>query len=145
MSSNAFHALLSGLLSDIEVEGNRLQAAYDREKSALVSGDDVDQLVACAALGSIVSKIYTKAEDFFSKIAKKIDQDLPVGDGWPIDLFRHFERNSYASDLSPDLIPKKVELALAAIPNLKRDFTAFSSEFFDVTLVPKHSGDVPRT
>ena len=120
-----------------------------------------------------MSKIYTKAEDFFSKIAKKIDQDLPVGDGWHIDLlrqmktatgdrpaflstesfdqfdqlrrFRHFERNSYASDLSPDLIPKKVELALAAIPNLKRDFTAFSSEFFDVTLVPKHSGDVPRT
>lgn len=173
MSSNAFHALLSGLLSDIEVEGNRLQAAYDRERSALVSGDDVDKLVACAALGSIVSKIYTKAEDVFSKIAKKIDLDLPSGDGWHIDLlrqmktatgdrpavlstesfeqfdqlrrFRHFERNSYASDLSPDLIPEKVELALAAIPNLQRDFAAFSSEFFDVTLVPKHSSDVPRT
>jgi hypothetical protein len=72
MSSNAFHALLSGLLSDIEVEGNRLQAAYDREKSALVSGDDVDQLVACAALGSIVSKIYTKAEDFFLRLPRRL-------------------------------------------------------------------------
>lgn len=172
MSSNAFHALLCGLLSDIEAEGNRLQAAYDRERYALVSGDDVDQLVACAALGSIVSKIYTKTEDFLSKIAKKIDQDIPTGDGWHIDLlrqmktatgvrpaflstesfdqfdqlrrFRHFERNSYATDLSPGLIPGKVELALVAIPNLKRDFTAFSSDFFDVTLVPKRSADVQK-
>lgn len=173
MSSNAFHALLNGLLSEIEAEGNRLQAVYVRERSALISGDDVDKFVACAALGSIVSKIYTKAEDVFSKIAKKIDQDLPSGEGWHIDLlrqmktangdrpavlsteafdqfdqlrrFRHFERNSYASDLSPDLIPEKVELALSAITNLQRDFTSFSAEFFGITLVPKQSGDIPRT
>jgi len=166
MSSNAFHALLTELLSDIETETKRLQAAYDHEKSALINGDDVAKLVACAALGSMVSKIYTKAEDFFSKIAKKIDEDLPSGEGWHIDLlrqmktatsdrpaflsaesfdqfdqlrrFRHFERNSYASTLAPELMPEKVELVLVAIPNLQRDFATFSSEFFGVALVPKY-------
>lgn len=172
MSSNAFQALLIELLSEIETETKLLQAAFAHEKSALVSGDEVAQLVACAALGSMVSKIYTKAEDFFSKIAKKIDQDLPSGEGWHIDLlrqmktatgdrpaflsaesfdqfdqlrrFRHFERNSYSSTLSPELIPEKVELVLAAIPNLQRDFAAFSLEFFGVALVPKYISDAPR-
>lgn len=171
MSSNAFHALLAELIREIEVESSRLQAAYNHEKSALVGSDEVAQLVACAALGSMVSKIYTKAEDVFSKIAKKIDEDLPSGDAWHVDLlrqmktatsdrraflsaesfeqfdqlrrFRHFERNSYASTLAPDLMPEKVELALAAIPNLQRDFAAFSSDFFGAASAPKHVSDVP--
>ncbi len=173
MSGNAFHALLVELLGEIEAESARLRAVYDRERAALACGDDIAQLVACSALGSMVSKVYTKVEDVFAKVAKKIDHDLPSGDGWHIDLlrqmkiatedrpallsaesfeqfdqlrrFRHFERNSYTSTLSPELIPEKVELALAAIPNLQRDFAAFSSEFFGISVAPRRPGDAHRS
>lgn len=158
MSSDVFHALLSDLMSDVENEALRLSKVFEREAADLASEDPIAQLVASSAIGSMVSKIYTKSEDIFRKIAQKIDQDVPGGDSWHLDLlrqmktvsrdrpaflmndtfaafdhlrrFRHFERNSYASDISPELIPEKVQVTLNAVELLRRDFSAFSAVYF---------------
>jgi hypothetical protein len=171
MSNNAFHAILSGLIFDIEQEVEMLMLAYDRQKINLASSDKIDKFCAASVLASIISKIYTKSEDVFYKVAQKIDSDVPSGDGWhsmllrqmKADLtdrpafishdsfvafdhlrrFRHFERNSYASVIDAEMIPEKVRITDEAISLLRRDFMEFSYVFFEIER-PKENLHQPK-
>lgn len=164
MSSNAYYAVLETILVDIESEAEKLRKVFERETLDLVSEDPISRLIASAAISSIISKIYTKVEDVFYKVAQKIDEEVPKGDSWHLDLlrqmkvetddrpallsddayaafdhlrrFRHFERNSYASEISADEMPEKVRLALGAVGLLRRDFTAFAASYFGTGNTP---------
>lgn len=160
MSNDALHAVLKDLVDDIEKEADVLREVLEKKGPDLTSDNMTDRLTASAAIGSMVSKLYTKTEDIFEKIAKYIDQERVESGGWHADLlrqmkvetddrpafiaadtfavfdelmrFRHVERNAYASELRPAELPGKVRRALEAVDLLKRDFAEFSAAYFDI-------------
>jgi len=86
MSSNALHAILAKMLLDIEAEVVELQKIFESSKMESVRGNAILENVFAVAISSYVSKIYTKAEFVFSKIAEKIDRSKPGQDGWHSEL-----------------------------------------------------------
>ncbi len=134
---------------DAVVRLTRLRAELERDLSALQArAGEVDDLLARwkheAGLGRpeiIVMAVnlhgwYTGLETALERVARFLDQSLPAGSSWQVDLveqmqldvpgvrpaalpagvrpeldelrkFRHFFRNAYVLDLDPDLVRRR--------------------------------------
>lgn len=106
--------------------------------------------------GSLLHDIYTALERIFRRIAKNIDEDLPQGENWHIELlnrmsleiqnvrihvistetreelheylrFRHIFRHTYGYDLKWEKMEKLISNLNACIDRFLVDFNSFSS------------------
>lgn len=161
LNSNVMHYIILDLIDEIKSEAIMLNQVYLSQESNLNSDNQIKRVVAQTSLASIVVKIYTKAEDIFSKIVKEFDGEKNTDNGWHASLlqqlkiktnirpaffsletfklfdmlrkFRHVERNCYASEIIASEIPEKVKITLKAVVLLERDYKLFSDVMFGQT------------
>ncbi|MFQ5869433.1 MAG: hypothetical protein ACE5JC_05985 [Candidatus Zixiibacteriota bacterium] len=127
------------VIEDIEIEIKRIEkltADYEPLlKRVKVQEPDIVEL---GSLAMLLHSFYNGLENIFTRIARKVDEELPRGEGWHRELlrqmateterrkpvvlsesacqdleeylgFRHFSRHAYAFDLDWELMKDLVE------------------------------------
>ena len=120
------------------------------------TGIEEPDAVERAALGSVLHSFYTGVEGIFLAVAKRIDEDIPVGERWHMDLldqvasstemrgevisastkrtlaqylaFRHFFRHAYAHVFQWDEMRHLVERLLSAWAEARSEIEAFITD-----------------
>ena len=59
-----------------------------KELDDILTATKEGSIARTRAVGSLLHDFYTGVEKIFSQIAIKIDQDLPAGEGWHIQLLK---------------------------------------------------------
>ncbi len=127
------------VIEDVEVEIKRIEKLTADYKPLLkrVKVQEPD-IVELGSLAMLLHSFYNGLENIFTRIARKVDEELPRGEGWHRELlrqmateterrnlvvlsesacqdleeylgFRHFSRHAYAFDLDWELMKDLVE------------------------------------
>jgi len=127
------------VIEDIEIEIKRIEKLTADYKPLLkrVKVQEPD-IVELGSLAMLLHSFYNGLENIFTRIARKVDEELPRGEGWHRELlrqmateterrklvvlsesacqdleeylgFRHFSRHAYAFDLDWELMKDLVE------------------------------------
>ena len=75
----------AALKADIDHELRNLKRLA-KELDDILAATKEGSIARTRAVGSLLHDFYTGVEKIFSQIAIKIDQDLPAGEGWHIQL-----------------------------------------------------------
>ena len=149
--SEEYQALLDrfqGEVRDLEVLVRRIKRAWECASS---SASEQDMFLDSVALG--LHGFYSGLESLFLQIARRLDHNVPQGEGWQAQLlkqmrleskmrpalisdfdvdfldelrrFRHLVRNVYAFNLLPDRIEPLVQQVAEKWPKLRSELTAF--------------------
>ncbi len=145
----------AALKADIDREMRNLDR-LTREMDEILGEAPEGSAVKVRAAGSVLHDFYTGVEKIFRQIAVRIDQDLPVGDDWHIQLlqrmavpiegirpqvidealessleeylrFRHLFRNIYGFELKWDRCQPLVKNLGKTLGNLKDQIDRFNS------------------
>lgn len=97
------------LRADIDREVRNLER-LTREMDEILSGTPEGSVVKVRAAGSVLHDFYTGVEKIFRRIATRVDQDLPTGEDWHIQLL---QRMAVAVEgIRPRVIDESLERAL---------------------------------
>lgn len=77
----------AALKADIDHELRNLKRLA-KELDDILTTTKEESIARTRAVGSLLHDFYTGVEKIFSQIAIKIDQDLPAGEGWHIQLLK---------------------------------------------------------
>jgi len=77
----------AALKADIDHELRNLKRLA-KELDDILTATKEGSIARTRAVGSLLHDFYTGVEKIFSQIAIKIDQDLPAGEGWHIQLLK---------------------------------------------------------
>lgn len=122
------------VIEDIELEIKRIEKLIEDYAPLLKKVRDQEpNFIELGSLAMLLHSFYNGLENIFSRIARKIDENMPHGEGWHKELlelmskqtekrehivlsestcedlkeylgFRHFSRHAYAFDLKWDLM-----------------------------------------
>jgi len=126
------------VIEDIEIEIKRIEKLIEDYAPLLKKVRDQEpNFIELGSLAMLLHSFYNGLENIFSRIARKIDENMPHGEGWHKELlelmakqtekrwhtvlsdstcedlkeylgFRHFSRHAYAYDLKWDLMKNLV-------------------------------------
>ena len=151
----------AALKADIDHELRNLKRLA-KELDDILAATKEGSITRTRAVGSLLHDFYTGVEKIFSQIAIKIDQDLPAGEGWHIQLlkrmtipiegirprvideklendleeylrFRHLFRNIYGFELKWDKCQPLVERLDDIIFELEEQIAKFESFLDSIT------------
>ncbi len=148
-------AKFAALKADIDHELRNLKRLA-KELDDILTTTKEESIARTRAIGSLLHDFYTGVEKIFRQIATKVDQDLPAGEGWHIQLlkrmaipiegirpqvidetlendleeylrFRHLFRNIYGFELKWTKCQPLVERLNYVICELEEQITKFES------------------
>jgi hypothetical protein len=96
----------AALKADIDHELRNLKRLA-KELDDILTATKERSIARTRAVGSLLHDFYTGVEKIFSQIAIKIDQDLPAGEGWHIQLLKRM--TIPIEGIRPQVIDEKLE------------------------------------
>jgi len=102
-------ARFAALKADIDRELRNLER-LSRELNKILSTTAEDSVIRVRAAGSVLHDFYTGAEKIFRRIAVRIDQDLPTGNDWHVQLLQRMAVP--VEGIRPRVIGEKLETEL---------------------------------
>lgn len=102
-------ARFAALKADIDREVRNLER-LTREMDEILGGAPEGSVVKVRAAGSVLHDFYTGVEKIFRRIAARIDQDLPTGEDWHIQLLQRMAVP--VEGIRPQVIDEKLEIDL---------------------------------
>ncbi len=99
----------AALKADIDREVHNLER-LTREMDEILGGAPEGSAVKVRAAGSVLHDFYTGVEKIFRRIAARIDQDLPTGEDWHIQLLQRMVVP--VEGIRPRVIDEKLEIDL---------------------------------
>jgi len=102
-------ARFAALKADIDRELRNLER-LSRELNEILSTTAEGSVTRVRAAGSVLHDFYTGAEKIFRRIAVRIDQDLPTGEDWHVQLLQRMAVP--VEGIRPRVIGEKLETDL---------------------------------
>lgn len=99
----------AALKADIDREVRNLER-LTREMDEILGGTPEGSAVKVRAAGSVLHDFYTGVEKIFRRIATRIDQDLPIGENWHIQLLQRMAVP--VEGIRPRVIDEQLEIDL---------------------------------
>ncbi|HOM98295.1 hypothetical protein [Acetomicrobium sp.] len=99
-------ARFAALKAEIDYELHNLKQ-LSKELDDILSATEEGSIARTRAVGSLLHDFYSGAEKIFRQIAVKIDQDLPTGEGWHIQLLKRMAMS--IEGIRPQVIDEKLE------------------------------------
>jgi hypothetical protein len=146
------------IIEDIEVEIKRIEKLL-KDYEPLLKRTEAQRpdIIEMGSLAMLLHSFYNGLENIFTRIARKVDGELPGGEGWHRQLlrqmateteerklvvlsestcqdleeylgFRHFSRHAYAFDLDWELMEDLVERLSAVKQRVLDEIRSFISK-----------------